>query len=244
MKKIVSLVSALLFPLAALADSQADMQRLLDILQEKAPDIKASDITPTPLEGLYQVVNNGNLLYVTPDMQYIFKGSIINLKNRVNVTAIELGRLWLQAVNAKDEGEMVIFPAKGEGEARTITVFTDTTCPYCNQLHQEVDKLNEAGITVRYILFPRGGMESESFKVMTSVWCAEDRKQALTDAKAGKEIAEKSCDTPLVSNMLLARKVGLQGTPLIYIDNGVRIDGYRPAEFLIEAVREAPPAEL
>ncbi len=41
--------------------------------------------------------------------------------------------------------------------------------------------------------------------------------------------------------MELAQKVGLRGTPLIYLDNGEMIPGYRSAQQLVEMINASEP---
>jgi len=241
MRKAWVFVASLLIPAFALADRQADMDQLLENLKKDIPDVKAEDIGETPIAGLYQVINKGSIVYLTPDLRYAVSGNIIDLEKQVDITARDQGRISLAQINSIGEDSMVIYPAKGVAEKRSITVFTDTSCPFCAKLHKEVPKLNEAGITVRYLLYPRAGIGSEPYYVMQSVWCSEDRLQLLTDALSGKEVPKRECDNPIKSHIAMARKVRLSGTPLIYLDSGQRINGYRPAEQLIQAVKASKP---
>ncbi|MES9937058.1 MAG: DsbC family protein [Sedimenticola sp.] len=241
MKKFLITLSVLLFAAVAHADRQADMALLLKNLADELPTAKAGDISETPIPGLYQVINNGRILYLTPDLKYAVNGSIIDLDNRVDITARDQGRLSLAEIDALGDEMMVVFPSKDPDSKRSITVFTDTSCPYCAKLHQEVPALNEAGISVRYLLYPRAGAGSDAYKVLQSVWCAEDRLQAMNDAKSGKKIPEKSCENPIGQHMVLGQKVGLRGTPLVFLDSGVKVSGYRPANVIINSINSTKP---
>ena len=68
---------------------------------------------------------------------------------------------------------------------RSITVFTDTSCGFCRKLHQEIDQILDAGIAVRYLLFPRAGLGSAAHKNLESVWCSDNPQEAMTVAKFG-----------------------------------------------------------
>ncbi|MES9843875.1 MAG: DsbC family protein [Candidatus Sedimenticola sp. 6PFRAG5] len=241
MKKTLALLSALLISSVAQADSQADMQTLLKNLSKELPGASAENITTTPIQGLYKVINNGRILYVTPDLKYAVNGSIIDLESRTDITARDQGILSMAEINAIGSEKMVVFPAKDKSSKREITVFTDTSCPFCAKLHNEVPALNEAGITVRYMLYPRAGIGSDAYKVLQSVWCAENQQQAMTDAKAGKTIPEKSCDNPIEEHLALGGKVGLRGTPLVFMDSGIKVSGYRPADALIQSINSTKP---
>ena len=58
---------------------------------------------------------------------------------------------------------MVVYPAEGETKSKDY-IFTDVDCGYCRKLHKEVPALNKAGIEVRYLAFPRGGLQSSTSK--------------------------------------------------------------------------------
>ena len=88
------------------------------------------------------------------------------------------------------ESEMIIFPSKTPKPLATITVFTDIDCGYCRKLHREVGMLNELGVTVRYLGFPRAGIGSDSYEKIVAAWCSEDPMDALTRAKLGEDIGD------------------------------------------------------
>ncbi|MEE3213969.1 MAG: thioredoxin fold domain-containing protein, partial [Pseudomonadota bacterium] len=117
----------------------------------------------------------------------------------------------------------------------TIHVFTDSTCPYCRKLHEEVPRLNELGIQVNYLAFPRGGMQSEGARQLTQVWCSDNRSEAMTAAKEGEVPSDAaSCDNPVEQQYHLGLELGVQGTPAIVLPDGTMVPGYVPAERLAE----------
>jgi thiol:disulfide interchange protein DsbC len=121
----------------------------------------------------------------------------------------------------------------------TVTVFTDIDCGYCRKLHREIDGYLKAGIRVRYLFFPRAGLGSESFNEAVSVWCAADRQQAMTDAKAGKPIEAKTCENPVIDHMQLGESLQISGTPAIVLESGDLVPGYVPAERLAAMLQAA-----
>jgi thiol:disulfide interchange protein DsbC len=143
---------------------------------------------------------------------------------------------------ALGEDKMVVF---GPDDAeRSITVFTDVSCPYCVKLHREVPELNEMGIRVRYVFYPRAGKGSGAYNAMVSVWCAEDQQAALTAAKFGGEVEPATCDNPVDEHLALAREFGLRGTPAIVTDSGRLIPGYAPAKQLAAQVFSEEPLKV
>ena len=75
-----------------------------------------------------------------------------------------------------------------------------------------MDDYNKAGIRIRYLFYPRAGVKSPSYDKAVSVWCADDRLQAMTDSKAGKDVENKSCENPVMSHMQLGQEMGVTGT--------------------------------
>jgi len=98
--------------------------------------------------------------------------------------------------------------------------------------------LNKAGIEVRYLAFPREGLSSATHDKMVSVWCAKERQQAFTDAKAGKSVPEKKCDNPVKEHMELGEKMGVSGTPAIILENGELVPGFVPPKRLAAMLDE------
>ena len=127
---------------------------------------------------------------------------------------------------------MIIYePKKTE---HTLTVFTDIDCGYCRKLHQQIAEYNALGIRIRYMAFPRAGIDSESYNKTVDVWCAKDRKQALTDAKNGKEVTSESCNSPIQAQYELGRRLGVTGTPALFLESGEMLPGYVPPKRLKE----------
>ncbi|HIG79548.1 MAG TPA: DsbC family protein, partial [Cycloclasticus sp.] len=75
---------------------------------------------------------------------------------------------------------------------------------------------------------------TESYFKAISVWCAKDRKQALTDAKLNNKVVNKTCDNPIDAHMKIAQAFGVTGTPAIIADDGTMVPGFVPAKALAE----------
>jgi thiol:disulfide interchange protein DsbC len=116
-------------------------------------------------------------------------------------------------------------------------VFTDTSCPYCQKLHNEIDQLQAAGITVRYLPYARGGVKGPGYQTLKSVWCAEDRNKAMTDAKnqhfEGLPSGDCAQSAMIDRGYRAGNQVGIRGTPALIKSNGEKIEGYVPYRELI-----------
>lgn len=227
---------AALFSFSAQAATPEEV--ILKKLEGAGPSIPVDEIRPSLIESIYEVkLKSGEVLYSTADGSYIFTGDLyqvapqgfknISEERRMSARATEISNL--------DESEMIVFPAKGEKKGQ-ITVFTDIDCVYCRKLHKEVSELNELGVTVRYLGFPRAGIGSGSYYSMVSVWCAENQQHAMTRAKLGESIEEKQCENPIADQYRLGQKLGVQGTPAIFLEDGRLLPGYMPAKRLATAL--------
>jgi len=121
-----------------------------------------------------------------------------------------------------------------------LNIFTDTSCPYCQKLHGEIVKLQEAGISVHYLPYPRGGSQGPGYTTLKQVWCATDRARAMTIAKgqASGELPSGDCKSAdlIDEGYRLGNKVGVTGTPSLYKSSGELITGYVPYRELIPRV--------
>ncbi|MEM7260066.1 MAG: DsbC family protein, partial [Pseudomonadota bacterium] len=215
--------------------------QLREALAEMAPNLPITSISESVLPGVYEVISNAQVYYLSPNGRYLVEGSIIDLQQQVNISDQRRGSLQLALIEEMPEEQMIVFNNDEQNADRWITVFTDTDCGYCQRLHQEIDAITDADIRVRYLMFPRAGIDSHSSAELQSVWCADDQQEAMTIAKSGGTVKPATCENPIQSHMDLAREVELRGTPLIYLDNGTKIPGYRPAAELVDMIRQSEP---
>ena len=86
----------------------------------------------------------------------------------------------------------------------------------------------------------RGGSSGPGYQHLRSVWCAEDRNQAMTDAKNkrfdGLPPGECAAAAVVDRGYLAGKKIGISGTPALFKSNGEKIEGYRPYQELIPQV--------
>jgi len=201
-------------------------------LSRLVPGATPTSVKASPLGDLYEVMYGPELFYLSKGGRYLFQGDIVDLQARRNLSEEARGAARLNALEDLGEEKMVVFAPKET--KHTVTVFTDIDCAYCVKFHQEVAELNKQGVKVRYLAFPRAGIGSPSYKKAVSVWCAEDRQTAITDAKAGKKVAEKNCDAPVKEEYELGRELGVSGTPSLILDDGRLVPGYLPAPRLVQ----------
>jgi len=201
--------------------------------------IQIKYIKPSPIAGMYEVnIEGKGLVYMEQNGEYFFDGKLLQIVGQevVNVTDKSMSVLRKDLMASVDRDTEIIFSPKGEVKG-SIAVFTDVDCGYCQKLHREVPALNEMGIEVRYLAYPRAGIGSRSYERIASAWCAENPQEALTKLKNREEIKDNVCaDNPVADQYALGRKIGLTGTPAIVMETGELIPGYMPAKNLAERI--------
>lgn len=226
MEKLMKRASLGAFALLAMTQAQAGEQQVRDAIGGALPQYTIDTIEAHEGSGLFTVtLENGPVLHVTEDGGYFIAGDLYQIDGQSLVNETEQKKL--AQLEQIPESEMVVFKAKDE--KAHMTVFTDISCGYCRMLHKEVDELNDKGITVRYLAYPRAGVGSESYNEMVNIWCSDDPKKWMTAAKQGKSVPDNKCANPVASQYRLGNAVGVRGTPSIILDNGEFIPGYLPA---------------
>lgn len=238
---IVSLVLSAMPLVVNAADVKPKVAaKIIAKLKQARPDLNYSeDIKLSPISGLYKVViEGGPAVYVTADGEYFIAGDIYKVDKTgiVNLSDQERNVDRASSLAKISMDEMVVFSPEGKRKA-FVTVFTDVDCGYCRKLHQEVPKMNELGIEIRYMAFPRdygrGGESSPSYQKIASAWCAEDPNDALTKLKNNQSIPIKVCNpNPVSEQYVLGAQLGVTGTPALVLESGELLPGYLKADVL------------
>jgi thiol:disulfide interchange protein DsbC len=202
---------------------------------EKAmPEAQVDSIKTSPIPGYREVAIGGRVLYVSADGRYLIQGSLFDLNTRTSLTESSQATLR-RGILAKVGPERRIIFAAAKPKHR-VTVFTDIDCGYCRKMHQQMADYNKMGITIEYLFYPRAGVNSEAATKAVSVWCAADRRKALTDAKNERPVPKKTCANPIATDYALGQKMGFDGTPATYASDGSQVGGYMPPEQLLSAL--------
>ena len=204
-------------------------------LSRLSSDFEISDVKETPIKGIYQVTIGPDVIYMSRDGNYVLKGEILDIGNRRNLTEDFRAQTRINLLNTISDSEYIEFSSTKT--KNYIYVFTDVDCGYCRKLHRDVPELNSMGIAVRYLAYPRAGVDSIIGEEMRNVWCAENRQKALTTSKNRQPIEVKICDAPIARHHALGRELGVTGTPAIFLENGRKLPGYIPPDELYEQIQ-------
>ena len=208
---------------------------IISKLKSARADLDYRFIGPSPVASLYEVqVEGGPILYVSEDGAFFLDGNLykINVGQFVDVRNLKLDAERKQVFATMPTDSMTIFKATGQTKA-IVNVFTDIDCGFCRKLHKEVPKLNQLGIEVRYLAYPRAGIPSDAYDKIATVWCSANPQESLTRFKTGNGGPIAVCDdNPVAEHFALGARLGVTGTPAIMLMDGSLIPGYKKADEL------------
>lgn len=224
----------------ALGQEQLNATLLKDKIKAKL-GLTVTKVEASPVPGIATLITTQGLFYSSYNGDYFIQGKMYSLEAEVKDLAEQsLSKMRLEGMEVF-KNDMIEFKAKDE--KYVVTAFTDITCGYCRKMHQQMDDYNNRGITFRYLAYPRAGVKDQSgnytqgFKDLRSVWCADDPKAAMTDAKNSRAVAYRVCNKPIKGEFNFGRQVGVNGTPALVLSNGMMVPGYQPPEQLEQLLK-------
>jgi thiol:disulfide interchange protein DsbC len=210
---------------ALLSSAYAGEAEIRKSIQSKFPNIgKLDHIVKTPYAGLYEIVIDGQLLYTDEKGLYLFDGSIIDIKDRRNLSDERRKKLF--AINFdKLPLDLAVKKVKGNG-TRKMAYFTDPNCSFCKRLEKELAKISDVTLYLfMYPIFPNSG------EIVRNVRCAKDPVKAWDDLMLNGVAPESAnCETSTEKVLALGKELHVNGTPNLIFGNGANSPGYLPAE--------------
>lgn len=222
------------FSVAALSAEQNEV----DTRHLNKMGIEVLSTAPSEIDGYVRAITNQGMFYVSKDGERLISGNVFDITGSKpeNLSEAAMAKVRLKMLQGFAD-DMIVYPA--ENEKYQVTVFTDTTCGYCQRLHENMDSYHAEGITIKYLAFPRGGMNSKGGQQLQTVWCADDKKAAITAFKEDDNYSgSSSCSNPVAEHYQLGKSFGVTGTPAIILPDGRLVPGAVPASRLAAAIRE------
>jgi thiol:disulfide interchange protein DsbC len=232
---VVCLVSVFAMPVFAADD--AALQEMTRLLKMRLGTDQVETPVATGVEGVYQTRFGNKFAYLIEDGRYVLIGDLVDLKLARNMTELSRRQMIVDALADFGDEKMIVYPADDE-ELAVLNVFTDTSCGYCQKLHGEIKFLQEAGISVHYYPYPRGGTRGPGYSELRKVWCADDPLEAMSIAKgtsSGSLQQTSDCEEAeyVDEGYALGNQIGVNGTPALYTSAGAKFNGYVPYQELI-----------
>ncbi len=190
------------------------------------------------IDGYVRAITNQGMFYVSDDGERLISGNVFDITGSEpkNLSETAMAKVRLKMLKGfKDD--MIVYPA--DNEKYQVTIFTDTTCGYCQRLHENMGSYHAEGITIKYLAFPRGGMSSKGGRQLQTVWCSDDKKAAISAFKDEENYrGSSSCSNPVAEHYQLGKSFGVTGTPAIVLPDGRMVPGAMPASRLVAEIKK------
>ena len=226
MPRLRHLLTLLPLTLAATLAQAEDWPAPIKQIEAKGAKIIGKFDAPSGLTGYAaQYQNRGMALYLTADGKSVIAGNLYDAQGN-DLSNAPLEKL-VYAPMAKEiwaKMEKSSWIQDGDKNApRTVYLFSDPNCPYCNMFWEQARPWVKAGkVQLRHIMV--GIIREDSPGKSAALLAAKDPAKALqAHEKAGKasklkalEQVPEAVQQKLAANMALMEEMGLQATPAIF----------------------------
>lgn len=211
------------------SDNQLKLKsKLQSIFGDKTIEINDYD------DQLKRVNVDSGHFFVTHDGRYVFAGKVYDTVRNVDISAEQETVIRQNVLSGKPKELFVQYPSTVK-EKYSLTVFTAINCPYCRKLHDAMASLNQKGISVNYVMMPRGDVNSAPYAKTLSALCSNDPAASITQAMQNHEPKTISCDSSqLRKHIALARELKVNSTPTFVLPNGELQVGYVSPDRLLK----------
>lgn len=218
---------------------QAGAAALKQKVEKAYPKLTVHSVEKTPYADLYEIFLGNQILYSDKNFSFfIVEGQVVDPTTKTNLTASRLDEL-MKVDFASLPLDKAIKVVKGNGK-RKVVVFSDVDCPFCKRLERnELSQVTD--VTIYTFLYPIDSLHPNAAAKSKLIWCAEDRVAAWNDWILRDKLPKASgdCKVPLEEVGALARKIGVDSTPVLIFSDGLRMKGMRPHKQIEAALQAA-----
>ncbi len=230
-------VSALNPAHAASAKAKLSAAEIKDKLQKSFEGVKFENVMPSATwPGMYEVVTETELAYTNADGSLLFAGRILDTSTKENLTGKrwdELNRIDIKTLPLENAIKIV----KGDG-SRTLVLFSDPDCPFCQELEQELKDVTN--VTIYTFLYPLESLHPQARDKANNIWCSADRASVWSNWMLNHVPANSSCDQSVIaSNIEFGMKHKIMSTPTLFFADGQRVAGTLPRDQIEAALAAA-----
>jgi len=177
------------------------------------------------MNGVFETTLGAYVFQISDDASMLLRGDLFYTDMGELLTEQQRNQVRRETLALLDEGEMIIYPAQGKTRY-CLTVFIDVECEFCAKLHHDLPRLNAAGVRIRFLAFPREGLDTPNYQDTVSVWCAPDRAEALALLENHQKIETFTCDNTVAAHFYLGEALQVEGTPTLIFADGNMQPGY------------------
>jgi thiol:disulfide interchange protein DsbC len=197
----------------------------MQVIGEHAlPELENITLTPT--------LTSSGIIYVEKEKNIVFAGVNPVVLNPATMTLEALDKSIITNYLSTIPNKVIY---KAANEKTVLTVFADITCGYCQKVHNEVPTYIQNGVTVEMILYARNGLDSDSAYRMSAIQDSENQALTLDGLMDGTVFIPKAqhLSEQVKSHYAAGKVLEVTGTPVMFL-NGVRLNGYVPANVLVK----------
>lgn len=224
-------------------------------------------VSEAPVRGMWVVdVQRGKdslPVYIDFGKKHVISGAVIAIDNLEDLTMTRVRQLnagQAQALPQEEPPKSKVLTAAELAElvspgdimmgnpkaSKTIAVFTDPDCPYCQKLHAEMRKVVVSNPDIRFRFKLVSVHGERTAQKVRDILCSKDPK-SIDDAFEGKEIPKRAaeCDGKGFDEATaLAKKFGLGSTPtLVFPDGQVWVGSLAAEDIVQKATGQGAKAE-
>ncbi len=208
---------------AAASASGGDEARIKRLIETRFPKAEVSHVAKSNVLGLYEAMVGDRLVYTDAKVNYLFLGEIIDIERMVSLTGERMQKLRVLPWNELPL-DLAIKAVRGKGE-REIAIFSDTDCPFCRRLENELKDMDN--VTMYTFLLPIESLHPDAARKSKMIWCAADRAKAYYDFMLQNvmPISDVNCDSPVEKVIALGQKYRINATPTMVFRDGRIVSG-------------------
>lgn len=240
--------------------SSKENERLTYLLASLYPDSHVRGVRNTPIANFFEVTLATSVAYVFIDPDtlkealaktnltdnakaqlkntlfryWYFGGVFFDMKTQTDLTRLAKNRAERIDVTTLPIDQAIV-RTKGN-PSHSLYVFTDPLCPYCRKLEVTLNHLQD--VRIYTFLSPLVSLHPEAREVAARIWCAKNPAKAFDAVMLKGETltTPAQCETPTLKNEALMQKLGIKGTPTLFLENGERLTGAVDLEKLQKAL--------
>jgi thiol:disulfide interchange protein DsbC len=201
-------------------------------LKERVPQLTVLDVRGSEIPGLYEVMAPDGVTYTDITANYVLMGPLIDTRSHRNVSQ-DRWTTFNRVDYASLPFNLAIKSVRGKG-TRQMAVFADPKCPFCQQLEERIDKMDD--ITVYTFLYPLEEVHPGATTQAHQIWCSSDREATWNNWMRKHETpapAAEGCTTDPVKDLAaLGNRLHIITTPTIIFPSGERSPGLPPPQQL------------
>lgn len=215
---------------------------LKEVLEKKFLGMSVKAVTKTEVPGWYLVETDtgspDGIMYIHEGGRYVLSGGLFDIAVGRNLTQEYVSDRQARILASLNRGQLLVLNPTSPRVKDPVLIFDDPDCPVCRRMHPEVKQLVDAGVPVGVVLFPLMRPHPDAYRKSVAIWCSSDRASALEQVLLGSPIESpvQSCDHPVDANLKLAKQLGVNQTPIVFLPNGRRIEGFHKAADILAAL--------